>query len=166
MTAALSRLLPNLGGPGGRVRRLYTNTVNSVALYGAPVWADVAMRSRRIKLLMRRAHRIVALRAARAYRTVGYAAATVLAGVLPLELMGQTHAEMYRRVKVFRERGAQLTTGARAVIRRQARHSLVIRWQRYLSEPRAREQRAVGAILLLLPEWLGREWGAVTFRVA
>jgi len=41
---ALSRLLPNLGGSGGRVRRVYAAVVASVALYEAPVWAvDVAV---------------------------------------------------------------------------------------------------------------------------
>jgi len=34
---ALSRLLPNLGGPGENVRRLYTATVHSMLMYGAPV---------------------------------------------------------------------------------------------------------------------------------
>lgn len=42
----------------------------------------------------------------------------------------------------------------------------MIRWQRYLSEPDAREQRAVSAILPLLPEWLGRGWGGVTYGTA
>lgn len=35
--AALGRLLPNLGGPSVSARRLYTNVVRSMALYGAPV---------------------------------------------------------------------------------------------------------------------------------
>jgi len=38
VAAALARLLSKtLGGPYGRVRRLYMATINSVALYGAPV---------------------------------------------------------------------------------------------------------------------------------
>jgi len=36
---ALSRLLPNIGGPCCAVRRLYANVVHSIALYAAPVWA-------------------------------------------------------------------------------------------------------------------------------
>lgn len=35
--AALRSLLPNSAGPGGRTRRLYANTVRSIALYGAPI---------------------------------------------------------------------------------------------------------------------------------
>jgi len=33
----LARLLPNLGGLSGRVRRLYAEVVHSIALYAAPV---------------------------------------------------------------------------------------------------------------------------------
>lgn len=33
----LERLLPNIGRPSSRVRRLYVNTVCAVAFYGAPV---------------------------------------------------------------------------------------------------------------------------------
>lgn len=34
---ALSRLLPNLGGPRESVRRLYAGTVHAMLLYGAPI---------------------------------------------------------------------------------------------------------------------------------
>jgi len=40
---SLARLLPNLGGPNGRVRRLYAEVVNSIILYAAPVWAAEVM---------------------------------------------------------------------------------------------------------------------------
>jgi len=60
VAAALARLLPNLGGPDGRVRRMYMATINSVALYGAPVWAaDLAVR-RQAKDKLRRIQRCLA----------------------------------------------------------------------------------------------------------
>lgn len=37
---ALSRLMPNLRGPGEHKRRLYANVVMSILTYGAPVWSD------------------------------------------------------------------------------------------------------------------------------
>jgi len=49
MVAALSRIMSNLGGPGGRRRQLYTGVVHSVIMYGAPVWADIVARNRRIR---------------------------------------------------------------------------------------------------------------------
>jgi len=68
MAMALCRL-PNLGGPGGRVRRVYAAVIGLVALYGAPVLAeDVAVAViRRLRDLLRRLQRRVALRVARAY---------------------------------------------------------------------------------------------------
>jgi len=47
--AALGRLMPNIGGPGGRRRRLYASVVQSVVMYGAPVWADDIGKSRKLR---------------------------------------------------------------------------------------------------------------------
>jgi len=49
VSTALGRLLPNLGGPDGRVRHLYVATVNVVALYGCPIWAADLAAMRRAK---------------------------------------------------------------------------------------------------------------------
>ena len=51
---ALCGLLPNIGGAGVTVRRLYEGVVRSRMMYGAPVWADDLMASRRSILLLRR----------------------------------------------------------------------------------------------------------------
>ncbi|XP_011864574.1 PREDICTED: uncharacterized protein LOC105560225, partial [Vollenhovia emeryi] len=50
----LGRLLPNLGGPDDKVRRLYANVVKSVVLYGAPVWAPRLAALRRARAGMAR----------------------------------------------------------------------------------------------------------------
>lgn len=39
VTRALSRLMPNLRGPGEQKRRLYASVVTSVMMYTAPVWS-------------------------------------------------------------------------------------------------------------------------------
>lgn len=39
VASALSRLLPNIGGPKAFVRK-YVNVLHSMMLYGAPIWAD------------------------------------------------------------------------------------------------------------------------------
>lgn len=38
---ALSRLMPNIGGPGEKKRRVSGYVAQSIMLYGAPVWANV-----------------------------------------------------------------------------------------------------------------------------
>ncbi|XP_072743483.1 uncharacterized protein [Anoplolepis gracilipes] len=88
-----------LGGPGGVVRRLWCGTVQSKTLYGAPVWAERVMGDRVLRETLRRIQRPMALRAARACRTVLHRAATILAGLLPWELVTCSHAEVYRRVR-------------------------------------------------------------------
>ncbi|XP_029671419.1 uncharacterized protein LOC115240421 [Formica exsecta] len=98
---SLSRLLPNLGGPDGRVRRLYANTVRAVALYGSPVWADALMTKRCGRMLLRRVFRRVAIRVVRGYRTVSHTAATLLAGTPPVELYADMYAHVYRRTREF-----------------------------------------------------------------
>ncbi|XP_011629985.1 uncharacterized protein LOC105422343 [Pogonomyrmex barbatus] len=93
MMNALCRLLPNLGGPGAAVRRLYVNTVLSVLLYGAPVWAIAMAASRYIRAMANAVQRRMAARVAHAYRTVSHAAVTVLAEVPPVDLMALKRAE-------------------------------------------------------------------------
>lgn len=46
VTRALSRLMPNIRGPGERKRRLFANVIASIILYGAPLWADSISSSR------------------------------------------------------------------------------------------------------------------------
>lgn len=79
----LSRLLPNLGGPSGKVRRLYVNTVRSVALYGAPIWADALAALKRGQTALDKAVRPMINKMCRAYRSVSRTAAAVLAGFPP-----------------------------------------------------------------------------------
>jgi len=162
---ALCRLLPNLGGPGGRVRRVYTAVVGSVALYGAPVWADDVMATRRLRDTLRRLQRRVAIRAARGHRTVSHAAATVLAGMPPLELVARMYRDMYRRVRGLRDNGVQITIRIRRMIKDQARQSLILEWQALLGNPNVSGKRTVEAIRPHLPEWVDRARGGITYRM-
>lgn len=65
--AALSRLMPNLRGPGKRRRRLYVFVVRSILIYGAPIWADALSRNRRLRVEVGRLMRRIALRVISAY---------------------------------------------------------------------------------------------------
>ncbi|XP_033365214.1 uncharacterized protein LOC117242544 [Bombus vosnesenskii] len=75
----LCGLLPNIGGAGVAVHRLYEGVVRSRVMYGAPVWADDFMANRRNILLLRRLHRVNGIRIIRGYRTVSHASATAVA---------------------------------------------------------------------------------------
>jgi hypothetical protein len=61
----LRGLLPNIGGAGTGVRRLYEGVIRSQVLYGAPIWAGDIMANRRSLTMLRRLHRTTAIRIAR-----------------------------------------------------------------------------------------------------
>jgi hypothetical protein len=86
VSASLSKLMWNTGGPRQRKRQLLSSVVDSVILYAAPVWKR-AMTTTRAKTKLGRIQRRMALRAACAYRTVGSEAAFVVSGIPPIELL-------------------------------------------------------------------------------
>jgi hypothetical protein len=92
---ALCGLLPNIGGAGTGVRRLYEGVIRSQVIYGAPIWAGDLMANRRSLTLLRRLHRTTAIRIARGYRTIFHASASVLAASPPFELQALALQQVY-----------------------------------------------------------------------
>lgn len=162
---ALSRLLPNLGGPGGKVRRLYTNVVRAVALYGAPVWADALVSSKKNIAKMKKTLRPMAVRAARAYRTVSHDAATVLAGLPPMECVAREYADMYTAMHALRTRGIKMTQTLQARLRLHHRQKTIQQWKDALTAPNIQGKRVVEAIRPVLKKWVDRAWGGLSFRL-
>lgn len=164
----MSRLMPNLRGPGGKARRLYATALHSMALYGAPVWAEKAQTSRKIQSYLRNAQRKLAIRVIRGYRTVSYIGATLLAGFAPLEQMALRNAEVYQRTKRMKERlGRDLSTRVAKHIKEQANLRLRERWARWLDElgPNDSGLRVREAIQPRLKDWVDRGWGDLSYRM-
>ena len=86
--AALTWLMPNIGGPTEAKRRLVARVVNSKLLYPAPVWTS-ALNNRAIQKKLFSAHRGVVMRIVSAYRTVATSAMLVLAIVPPIDLLAE-----------------------------------------------------------------------------
>ncbi|XP_011151468.1 uncharacterized protein LOC105190414 [Harpegnathos saltator] len=97
ISANVSKLMPRVGGPDGKARRLHAGVLNSVALYGAPIWAEALAVSRPLQATFRRVHRTLEVRVTRCYRTVSHVAAIALASMPPLELLGLMYKRMYIR---------------------------------------------------------------------
>lgn len=95
---ALSRLLPNIGGPNNKVRKLYSNVVASIALYGASVWAFDIKKNKKTLSILRACQRRMAGRVIRAYKTASFATVTTLAGIPPFELSAVKYQEVHERV--------------------------------------------------------------------
>ena len=93
VAAGLARIMPRVGGPSGGARRLLASVAEAVALYASPVWADAAFDTAAAAAKLRAAQRSVALRVARAYRTVSTPALLVLAKSPPWDLIAKQRRE-------------------------------------------------------------------------
>jgi len=96
-------LLPNIGGPRDRVRRLYMGVVESMILYGAPVWSKDLMASRGSLALVQGLQRRLAIRITRGYRTTPAEAALAVSGSVPWDLLAEAHASLYKRRAILRQ---------------------------------------------------------------
>lgn len=97
ITANLSRLMANVGGPLPKKRRLLMEACNSILLYGCEIWAGSLNVNHRAQQLIT-AQRTAALRVASAYRTVSAAAVQIIAGMIPIDLQAE------ERMKIFMAR--------------------------------------------------------------
>ena len=91
----LCRLMPNIGGPRSSKRRVIAGTVNSIVLYGAPIWSG-ALRYEKYRQMVVQVQRRVGLRICSAYRTVSTEAVQVIAGVIPLDLLVEERTAAFR----------------------------------------------------------------------
>ncbi|XP_065161188.1 uncharacterized protein [Atheta coriaria] len=148
---ALARLMPNVSGPKQAKRRLLMHAVTSVMLYGAPAWVegrgtDICRR------ILEPTYGRCALRIIQAYRTVSGEAATLLAGMPPIDLLAGEMAYMNqftKRQKIAR-RGA-------------AREETIRKWQ----ERWKRGAKGAGTRRLILPvsDWVHRKHGLLSFGI-
>ncbi|KAL4097352.1 hypothetical protein QTP88_022145 [Uroleucon formosanum] len=95
---SLQKILPNVGGARQCKRKLLAMAVQSKLLYAAPVWADALEMKCNVTTLVRPQRRI-ALRVAKAYRTVSANAILIVAGMVPAHLKAQEQQFKFRALK-------------------------------------------------------------------
>lgn len=98
-TAALSRLLPNMKGPGTMTRRMLASVVASVLLYAAPIWGKV-ISTKKYRNMLLSTQRKALLRVTRAYRTVSLEAVAVIGETPPLDLLVDERRRLYKEGRV------------------------------------------------------------------
>lgn len=149
-------LLPNLRGPGEAKRTLYAHMIHSVILYASPVWAPLLSRYRTYQQGFRRVQRLISLRVIRAYRTISYEAATLLARVPPAHLL----AERNRRVFLRLRDGADMEEGpSKRELMAQETNLMRRQWRILLDTDGLPGRLTRGAILPYYHEWLDRKAG-------
>ena len=127
--AALTRLMPNIGGPREAKRRLVASVVNSKLLYAAPIWTN-ALNNHAILKKLFSAQRGVVMRIVSAYRTVSTSAVLVLASVPPIDLLAEERRETFQlRKELTSLTNLQEIARAKEAIRKDGRRRLVEKWQ-------------------------------------
>lgn len=143
---ALSRVMPNLRGPGERKRRLYATVITSVVMYVAPVWGTVfASAPDRITRPLRRLQRTAAIRTIAGYRTVSFDAATVLARFPPWSLEAFLRVRIHSRITDLVARNVYSQKTEKEV-KNGERLLLIRQWDLLIGRPCAWGQKTLGPI--------------------
>ncbi|CAB0037297.1 unnamed protein product [Trichogramma brassicae] len=93
---ALTKIMTNSGGPRSSRRNLYAHVVDSILLYGAPIWSTATKKPAYIRHA-EAAHRRACLRVIGGRPHVSYEATYVLAGIPPLALLADERMRLYGR---------------------------------------------------------------------
>lgn len=93
--SALTRILPNIGGPSSPKRMTLCLVIGSIVMYGAPVWCQ-AVRVQKYQKMLLGVQRKALLRVAGGYRTVSTAAIQVITSVPPITLLVEEWCRLYR----------------------------------------------------------------------
>lgn len=149
----LAPLLPRVGGASQGRRLLYASIAESIALYASPVWADVALRTRKNRAALRSAQRVSAIGVTRAYRTVSTEVLLVLAKRLPWDLLAGERRMLYMDERLTLSEARQATLRA---------------WQEEWSRPPLRGTMKGAWTRSLLPdlwEWYDAEHTELTYHM-
>lgn len=146
----LGLVLPNNRGLTQNKRKTMYASVQSIVLYGAPIWSGaLEMKTNRDRVM--RVQRQAALRICSAYCTVSNEALAVVSGTIPIHLMAKERSSAFEMGNINNEQ------------RKQLREGTLDKWQ---SEWRASEKGEWTRKLIPdLRPWLKRKWGVVDYHI-
>lgn len=158
ITASLSRLMANIGGPLSSRRKLLMDITLSILLYGSEVWADTLHVESRRKVLAR-VQRTAALRVASAYRTVSEAAVLVISRSIPIDLLAAERKNLWALKKNVDAADDNDRTNTRGNMRTRT----IQRWQeRWSSEITS---RWTAKLIPQIDVWFDRPFGEVDYHL-
>ena len=161
----LGRIMPNIGGPKARVRRLYTAVVQSMALYEASIWANGNALTRKSVDTLRSVQRRMAIRLCRAYRTTPGNIAIAMAGMIPFDHQAGAYSEIYW---TERDSDGRVQEAARSheEVRTRATRRALHKWKSELQSNRAANKETVRAILANWEAWMEMSPPRLTYRIS
>lgn len=149
---SIARILPNVHGPRARTRKLLMAVAESIALFGAAVWARATLKSKTAKLILRKTQRIAALRVIQGYRTISTNAALLLAGEIPWDLKASERQRLW-----------DIGTPTESDKERE-RDTTIDYWQaEWDAIPFGAPGRSLRTLLPNIRAWIGRPGGDLTF---
>ncbi|CAB0037092.1 unnamed protein product [Trichogramma brassicae] len=96
VAGALAKIMPNTGGPRSSRRELYAHVIDSILLYGAPIWR-CATEMQAYIFQAEAVHRRACLRMISGRAQVSYDATYVIASVPPLVPLADERTRIYQR---------------------------------------------------------------------
>lgn len=152
--AALSRIMPNIGGPKFVRRLVLSKVISSILLYAAPVWAHVMM-TQATRRKFTRVQRLSALRVISGFRTISEEAALVIAGMLPIDIMADEMTRIYGR----RTRDRQ----ALKAIKEEERATSMAKWQERWDT--STKGRWTYKLIPSITTWVRRKYGDCNYQL-
>lgn len=154
VTNALSRLMPNVGGPRQSQRLLISRVTNSVILYGAPIWEGSLRNSSKKEMLS--IFRRNCLRVCSGYRTISAEAASVVAGIAPIDILAKEQANVYKQ-------RANNDETSRNRLRDIEKERTMVNWQsRWENSPKG---RWTYRLIPCIKTWVNRKHGEVNYNI-
>lgn len=143
--STLLKLMPRNSGPNQKSRKLLYSVVISIALYGAPVWAEGLKYKRNIKILEKLERRML-IYITQGYKTISTDALQVVASMPPLELLAKERAYNF---------------GADKESKNYNRKCLMDNWTKRWRETRNGEWTK--SVIKDLETWVNRKFGEVDY---
>uniref|UniRef100_A0ABD2WM31 Reverse transcriptase domain-containing protein n=1 Tax=Trichogramma kaykai TaxID=54128 RepID=A0ABD2WM31_9HYME len=147
LAGALASIMPRTGGPRSSRRKLYAGVVDSVLLYGAPIWSSAT----ETRAHLRRAesiHRRACLRIISGRPHLSYEATYVLASIPPLALLADERARLFHRSRDDAGRGDE-------------RQETLRRWQ--VQWDQSTKGRWTHRLVPDIKEWVERRHGEMSY---
>lgn len=144
--AALTNIMPNIGGPRSSKRKALACVVHSQILYAAPVWHSVTTNKKLLQELTR-LQRLISIRVCSGYRTMSAEAASVIAGIPPIEFLIEERVGKYHGV----EKG-------------EAKNRIKERWQ--MKWTMGNYGRWTYKLIPVIETWIDRPFGEVDYYIS
>lgn len=122
----LARLITaNSGYSCDAMRTLYKGTVESLLTYASEFWGPCAVRSSKLTKALLRVQRTLLIVVNKAYRTISYEANTVIAGIVPIDLLIEERINIHDDM-----RQGMARVDSRTLRRRETLNKWQERWNR------------------------------------